>query len=157
MIDYYKVTSQAKATPFVKERKVLSNTNKIFLYVFFGCGIGALIMASSILLISIISIISNNGIPEFGLAGLVAQLFILALFYPFALVIGGIPAILTGWILNYKKPTTYEKLYSFVIGFIICFIFYFIIIPAIAFSFAVIGGITAACTKRLIEKKELGI
>ena len=158
MIDYYKITPKVTATRVAKEIKLLSNKQKISLYLFFGSGIGGLTVAGFAFISFIVSLLSREEITGFSITEVAVLLFYLLLFYPFALAIGGIPAFLTGWILNFKKVTTYEKLYAFAIGFIVSFTFYIVLAKrqniAIVLILSLIGGIAAACTKRLIEKKE---
>ena len=158
MIDYYKITPNTSTAPLLKTKEPLSNKSKISLYHFFGSGVGAVTVAIFTIISFIISLLSREEITGFNITGVAALLFYLLLFYPFALVIGGIPAFLTGWILNFKKVTTYEKLYAFAIGFIVSFTFYIVLAKrqniAIVLILSLIGGIAAACTKHLIEKKE---
>jgi len=161
MIDYYKVTPKVTATRVAKETKLLSNKQKISLYLFFGSGIGGLMVAGFAFISFIVILLSREEITGFSITGVAALLFYLLLFYPFALAIGGIPAFLTGWVLNFKRVTTYEKLYAFAVGFIVSFIFYVVLAKKqgidVILILSLIGGVAAACTKRLIEKKELNL
>lgn len=158
MTNYYEITPQADLNNTVTDNKPLTDTQKICLYIFFGCGVGAVIMASIVTIILIVTTLSDGVINKPSLIEFMAGLFYLVLFYPFAIIIGGVPALFTGLILNMKKVTHYEKLYAFVIGFSACLVFYFIVLPSANYAnilLSILGGVAAAYTKRFIEKKEI--
>ena len=89
-------------------------------------------------------------------------------YYPVALYIGAIPAILTGVVINELKITNDQKFEAFLTGSIVSFVSYVIYVPLYPNNYIInfdsalptllflsfTGGIAAFFTMRLIDKKE---
>ena len=150
-----------------KPQKKLSKLKKVSLYVFYGCWVGALFTFCATVLSYLYTIIFFDDNFRL-LSSSIYWLFIYAIFYyPVALFLGGIPAILTGIVINELKIANDQKLEAFLTGTIVSFIFYISYValysnnyrnfdsalPTLLFlSFT--GGIAAFSTMRLIDKKE---
>lgn len=144
------------------QRKYLSKTQKVSLYVFFGCLTAALLVLSLTILSYLYTFLIINE-PFATVTGPLYWILGVSLIfhYPAAIIIGGIPAMLTGIVINELSITVYQKSDAFIVSFIFYSTCYLIFGASIdqsmlaAVAVSLVGGFAAACTMRLIEKKEL--
>lgn len=147
------------------QKRYLSKTHKVVLYLFLGCGFATLAIIGLTLLGYLYGFLFNNEAfttvksPFYGFL-----ILSIIFYYPAALIIGGIPAVLTGIVINELTITNHKKSDAFIIGFVVSFIFYsscyYLAGESVdqsiltASSLSLIGGFAAACTMNSIQKKE---
>lgn len=135
-----------------EEKPILTRSINTHLssYLFLGTLVGAILVCGTFLLSGVFK---GQGLNE--LIGSLPLLIILA--YPFALIIGGIPAALTAILINKTQTTKYIHLHAFSVAFITSFIFYFpfLLNMYAPLPLALIGGISATVVRHRIYRQEL--
>ena len=158
MFEYYRITPKTNTPIKRKTNKPASKTKIVFYFIFFGCAVGAMIVGSLSLFGGIISVISRGSIALNDI-GAILYILVLALlfYYPAAIVIAGVPAIMTGLTMILSRKITYKKAYALIIGFVSCYIFYFFIFKnttSMSLGLSIIGGLSALATQYKLEKIE---
>ena len=143
----------------VKPTLTRSNNTHLTSYLFLGPLVGAILVFLPSLLMVPISLFTSvfMGQDLQGLKQGISLLLVYAIFaYPFALIIGGIPAALTAIVIKKTQTTKYILLHAFSVAFIVSLIFYALLSNMYAsLALALIGGISATVVRRHIYRQEL--
>lgn len=140
-------------TQILSEVKPVLTTSKnthLSSYLFLGTLVGAILVCGTFLLSGVFK---GQDLYE-----LVTSLPVFIIFaYPFALIIGGIPAALTAVVIKKTQTTKYIHLHAFGVAFITSFIFYFpfLLDMHAPLPLALIGGISATVVRHRIYRQEL--
>jgi len=127
-----------------------SKSNHLASYLFLGTLVGTILVCGTFLLVWVFTGQSLNE--------LFAALLLYVIFaYPFALIIGGIPAASTAILIQKTQTTKYIHFHAFSVAFITSFIFYFpfLLNTYAPLLLALIGGISATVVRHHIYKREL--
>ena len=135
-----------------KVKPVLARSKRTYLisYLFLGTLVGAILFFGIFLLSWVFT---GQGLQE-----LIAMLLMYIIFgYPFALIIGGIPAALTAIFIKKTQTTKYIYLHAFTVAFITSFSFYALLSLNMyaPLPLALIGGISATVVRHRIYLQEL--
>lgn len=153
-MDNYDITNPyaTPKTQNLSEVKPILTTSKnthLISYLFLGTLVGATLVCGTFLLSWVFIGQSLNE--------LIASLLLYIIFgYPFALIIGGIPAALTAILIKKTQTTKYIHLHAFSVAFITSFIFYalFLLDMYAPLPLALIGGISATVVRHRIYGQE---
>jgi len=148
----------------------ISTTRAVSLYLFFGTFVGNMVYFFGYFLFAVIT----NGFNSNEIYS--ANYFLMASYiligYPFALIIGGIPAIASGVIINGNKSTGAQFLRAGITGFIVSLLFYSLVYficqhqefnaqtffesstYSLLLGLALVGAIAAAVTRYRIHRIE---
>ena len=139
----------------VKPTLTTSKNTHLALYLFLGTLVGAILVCLPLLLSVFMSVFMGQGLQ--GLKEGVPFLLLYAISaYPFALIIGGIPAALTAILIKKTQTNKFILLHAFSVAFIASFIFYGLFSNMNAsLVLALIGGISATVVRRHIYRQEL--
>ena len=142
----------------------MSKRRTVFWYLLFGPLIGLLAVCVGQTILAIyFSVISASGLSLNDLYRevILGILLYLVFGYPFALIIGAIPAVVSGLIIHSNTKEKADFLYAGFIGFVVSFLFYGLLVMSLYGSYllllylALVGAIAAATTRKVIHRIEI--